>query len=90
MLHDVVHRVRHAVSLDDPRRVLEKDRIGQGTRREERTAGAEDRRDLVDGHLVDQPELERLASDLAAGHFDDPVAGVTPGGRPPRRLCRWS
>ena len=38
-------------------------RLGQGARGEERAAGAEDLRDEVDDHLVDQPELERLAAD---------------------------
>jgi hypothetical protein len=38
-------------------------------------------RDLVDDHLVDQAELERLATDLTGGHVDDPVAGELIGGR---------
>jgi hypothetical protein len=40
-----------------------------------KTGGAEDHRDLVDDHLVDQPELERLATDLTGGHVDELDAG---------------
>jgi hypothetical protein len=36
--------------------------------------------DLVDDHLVDRPELERLAADLTGGHVDVPVPGELLGG----------
>ena len=47
---------------------------------EERAAGAEDHRDLIDDHLAYQLEPERLAADLTGGHVDDPVAGELLGG----------
>jgi hypothetical protein len=72
--------VHHAVPRDDPRRVLEKDRIGQGTRREERATRAEHHRNKVDDDPVDEAEPQCLTSDLATGHIDEPVAGVLPGG----------
>jgi hypothetical protein len=59
------------------------DRSGSARRpvREERTAGAEDHRDQVDHHLIDQPERERLAADLTGGHVEVPVARELLGGR---------
>ena len=63
------------VAAHDRGRVLQQQRLGQAAGGEERAAGAEDGRDLVDDHLVDQPELERLAADLTGGHVGDPVAG---------------
>ena len=55
------------VAPHDRGRVLQQLRLGQGARGEERAAGAEDLRDEVDDHLVDQPELERLAADPTGG-----------------------
>jgi hypothetical protein len=40
--------------------------------------GAMTAADLVGDHLVDQPELERLAAVLTRGHVDVPVARRTP------------
>jgi hypothetical protein len=80
MPRDVVHEVRHAISPDDLRRVLEKDRIGQGTCREERATRAEHHGNKIDDDLVDEAEPQCLTSDLATGDIDDPVAGVLPSG----------
>ena len=68
------------VALHDRGRVLQSQRLGQRAGGEERAAGAEDHRDLVDDHLVDQPELERLGADLTGGYVDVPVAGELLGG----------
>jgi hypothetical protein len=62
-----------AVGLSQPQRL---GRAAGGERR----AGAEDHRDLVDDHLVDQRELERLAADLSGRYVDELVAGELPGG----------
>jgi hypothetical protein len=56
---DVVHHVGDPVASHDRRRILQLQRLRQGTSGEERPTGAEDHRDLVDDHLVDKPELER-------------------------------
>jgi hypothetical protein len=47
--------------------------------------GSQDHRDLIDDHLLDQPELDHPAADLTGGNLPDPVANeVACGGR------RWS
>jgi hypothetical protein len=61
------------VASHDRGRVLQPQPLGQAAGGKERAAGAEDHRDLVDDHLVDQPELERLAADLTGGDVDVPV-----------------
>jgi hypothetical protein len=69
-----------AVALHERDRVLQPQRLRQRAGGEERPASAEDHRDEVDDHLVDQPELERLGADLAARHVDVPIAGELLGG----------
>lgn len=68
--------------LDDLRRVVEQDRSVQRARREERAARSEQYGDQIDDDLIDEAEPQCLASDLAPGHVDDPVAraGVVLGG----------
>jgi hypothetical protein len=66
--------VRDPVAAHDRGRVVQPQRLGQLAGGEERAAGPEDHRDLVDHHLVDQPEPERLAADLTGGHVDDPLS----------------
>jgi hypothetical protein len=78
---DVVHQVSDPVASHDRGRILQLQRLRQGTSGEERPPRAEDHRDLVDDHLVDEPELERLASDLTRRHVNIPVAGKLLGSR---------
>jgi len=71
---DVVDEVRDPVALHDGGRVLQPQRLGQDVGGEEGAAGAENHRYQVDDHLVDQPELERLAADLPGRDVDVSVA----------------
>jgi hypothetical protein len=68
--------MRHAISQDDLRRVVEKNWAGQKACREERMTRAEHHRNKIDHDLVHEAESQRLSSDLAARHVDDSVAGI--------------
>jgi hypothetical protein len=66
--------VRDVDALGDRQRAVEVDRrAGQPV--EERRAVAEQDRDEVDPHLVEQPGVQALAGDRAAVDADDLVAG---------------
>lgn len=65
--------MRHTVALDDAGRVVEGDDVAGTHRAEERATRSEHDGNGVRHDLVDEPESQRLTSDLPGGEVDDPA-----------------